>query len=313
LSKQPPVPSYIVRGFTLDPLQSSLASPSTKLLGPLSRTVASHGLTWPEIQRHNGAIHFLKPLWRKLWWVTTDKGSSRELVAEIHRRIAKLQRRQRLPPYRLTVLEVSGGLHAHIVFVGNQELAHSLKRSSFAAVIHVDKVDDPARLSRHYLAKERTPQAGYRRQLGARRKGSHKLAGGGDRVRLSRELERDAILASYVTPWQRTNARLGASRKPYPCRCVLRRKSLSATGQLLLLPELGKPANRLRHFRGGYVPTPIQREIEFQRQRRELSQQQLAGMVGLSQGHFANAMRGHDPISGFAVNRLRDVLLNRLK
>jgi len=63
-------------------------------------------------------------------------------------------------------------------------------------------------LARKYLAKERTPQAGYRRAhtLGGRIVGSHRLPGGGDRVRLSRELERDAIEAGYVQPWQHTNA-----------------------------------------------------------------------------------------------------------
>ena len=39
-----------------------------------------------------------------------------------------------------------------------------------------------------HLAKERTPQAGYGREgiLGGRIRGSHRLPGGGDRVRLSR-------------------------------------------------------------------------------------------------------------------------------
>jgi len=32
-------------------------------------------------------------------------------------------------------------------------------------------------------------------------------------------------------------------------------------------------------------------------------------MIGRSQGQYANAIRGHDPISGAAVNRLREILL----
>jgi len=43
--------------------------------------------------------------------------------------------------------------------------------------------------------------------LGGRISGSHRLPGGGDRVRLSRELERDAIEAGYVEPWRHTNAK----------------------------------------------------------------------------------------------------------
>ena len=60
------------------------------------------------------------------------------------------------------------------------------------------------------LAKERTPQAGYRREhvLGGRLNGSHRLEGGGDRVRLSRQLERDAIDFGYVKPWRHTYAKL---------------------------------------------------------------------------------------------------------
>jgi hypothetical protein len=38
------------------------------------------------------------------------------------------------------------------------------------------------------------------------------------------------------------------------------------------------------------------------------SQTQLASLIGRSQGQPANALRGHDPISGAAVNRLREVL-----
>jgi hypothetical protein len=216
-------PSYKVRDTEPnDDLRCSFAALGTvtEFLDPLSRTVAPHGLTWPEIQRHNGAVHFLKPHWRKLWWVTTDKGSPRVLIAEVQRRITKQQRRHGLPAYHFTVFETSGGLHAHIVFVGNKHIARGLERSSFGAVVRVGPVHDPARLSREYLAKERTPQAGYRRQLGPRRKGSHKLAGGGDRVRLSAELKRDAISARYVRKWQRTYARSGASRKPYAPRSV---------------------------------------------------------------------------------------------
>jgi hypothetical protein len=84
----------------------------------------------------------------------------------------------------------------------------------------VDPVGDPGGLARKYLAKERTPQAGYRRELvlGGRLRGSHRLDGGGDRVRLSRDLERDAIDAGFVEQWQHTNARRSGERKAYRLR-----------------------------------------------------------------------------------------------
>jgi transcriptional regulator with XRE-family HTH domain len=62
----------------------------------------------------------------------------------------------------------------------------------------------------------------------------------------------------------------------------------------------------------GLTPA-VAAEIEFRRQQHGLSQTQLASLVGRSQGQLANALRGHDPISGRVVNRLRDVLLFQLE
>jgi transcriptional regulator with XRE-family HTH domain len=57
------------------------------------------------------------------------------------------------------------------------------------------------------------------------------------------------------------------------------------------------------------MPPSVAREIEFLRRQLGLSQAQLASMIGRSQGQLANALRGHDPISRAAVNRLREVLV----
>jgi transcriptional regulator with XRE-family HTH domain len=70
-----------------------------------------------------------------------------------------------------------------------------------------------------------------------------------------------------------------------------------------------KPVARLQAFGGGYIPRAVASEIEFRRQKRGLSQRQLAALVGRSQGQLANALRDHDPISARVVNRLRDALL----
>jgi hypothetical protein len=134
-----------------------------------------------------------------------------------------LQAGRRLPRYSAITFEASGGLHAHITFIGDQSIVERLKVSKqFGASIDVRPVTDLAGLSLRYLAKERTPQAGYRRDyvLGGRISGSHPLPGGGDRVRLSRELERDAIEAGHVSTWQHTNARRNSARKPYGGRAA---------------------------------------------------------------------------------------------
>ena len=124
----------------------------------------------------------------------------------------------RLPQYSVITFESRNGLHAHIVFVGTCEIRRRLKASAqFGELLDVRLVTDTAVLVHGYLAKERTPQAGYRRahMLGGRIRGSHRLPGGGDRVRLSRQLERDSVEAGYVASWQHTNARRSLARKLY--------------------------------------------------------------------------------------------------
>jgi hypothetical protein len=291
------------------------ASPSIAVDRLPPRTVAPHGITGPELNRLSGAVRLMElhcqPK-RGLWLLHTNKGAARSAISNIQKRITRLQLEYGLRPYNVTTFETRGGLHAHMVFLGNREIAERLKSSTaFGEFIQVDPVGDPGGLARKYLAKERTPQAGYRRELvlGGRLRGSHRLAGGGDRVRLSRDLERDAISAGYVEPWQHTNARRSAERKAYRLRRLYPRKALRLAGQLPLLPELNRPVARLRHFGGGFMPPSVAREIEFLRRQLGLSQTQLASLIGRSQGQLANALRGHDPISGPAVNRLREVLI----
>ena len=145
----------------------------------------------------------------RLWLLTTDSDTPRFLIAAIWKRITRLQTVFRLPPYSVITFEGRNGLHAHIVFIGTSEIARRLKASrQFGGVIDVRRVTDPHGLFK-YLAKERTPQAGYRRDhvFGGRLNGSHRLEGGGDRVRLSRQLERDAIDFGYVKPWRHTYAK----------------------------------------------------------------------------------------------------------
>ena len=188
----------------------------------LARTAATWGITGRELERLSSAVRFMErhcPSSRfGLWLATTNRGTCRSLIAAIWKRITRLQRSYRLHCYGVTTFESRGGLHAHIAFIGTHGIARRLKVSKqFGDLIDVRRVTDANDLANKYLAKERTPQAGYRRghMLGGRIAGSHRLPGGGDRVRLSRELERDAIEAGYVEPWRHTNARRSIERKPY--------------------------------------------------------------------------------------------------
>src|SRR5262245_5384788 len=138
----------------------------------------------------------------ELWWITTPKGLSRDSIGAIQKRVTRLQGQQGLYCYSAWVFETRPQLHAHIVFLGNSWIAERLRRAVVCDGCEVAIVSDHDGLVRNYLVKERTPQASYgRTDLGGRLRGSHKIEGGGDRVRLSRELERDAIEAGLVPEW----------------------------------------------------------------------------------------------------------------
>lgn len=243
-------------------------------------------------------------------WLTTGKQSSWSEIAGIWKRITRLQKEADLPAYSAIALETRGGLHGHVIFVGSGEISARLQRAAFGDRVKIDCVHDADGIAQRYLAKERTPQAGYGRwaRLGGRLKGSHRLEGGGDRVRLSRELERDVIEAGLLEVWLHTNAKRSECRKPYRKRRLSPRKAPVPSGQLTFLPELEKPVSRLHDFGGGMVPPAVALEIEFLRRQRGWSQTQLAAKIGRCQGHVSNALRGHDPLSSLMVNRLRELL-----
>jgi hypothetical protein len=235
------------------------------------RTARPHGISGPELNRLSGAVRFMD-LHGRLWWLHTNKAMARAAIADVQKRITRLQIEYGLRPYNLTVFEGQGGLHAHIVFTGDGEIVRRLKGSAaFGDFIKSARVTDSDGVVK-YLAKARTPQAGWGREhlLGGRLPGSHRLDGGGDRVRLSRDLERDAIDANYVQSWQHKNARRSAARKPYSPRLKqrLRKTAPRPSGQAPLFPELERPVSRLRHFGSGFIPPAVAKEIEFRRQKR---------------------------------------------
>ena len=133
----------------------------------LKRTVASWGITGSELNRLSGAVRFMN-LHRgqsALWWATTDKNTSRPFIHDVWKRITRLQGENSFPQYSVAVFEGRGGVHLHLIFLGNRAMAQRLRASKqFGDVVHVERVNDAERLVRGYLAKERTPQAGYRRE-----------------------------------------------------------------------------------------------------------------------------------------------------
>jgi len=115
------------------------------------------------VKRFNGALHLMKRRIRvegELWWLTTPKGVTRNEIAAIQKRVTKLQGDQGFYCYSALIFEARPKLHAHIVFVGNSEIAVALKRSTICGDCDVEPVTNPDGLSKSYLVKERTPQAG---------------------------------------------------------------------------------------------------------------------------------------------------------
>jgi hypothetical protein len=52
------------------------------------------------------------------------------------------------------------------------------------------------------------------------------------------------------------------------------------------------------------LSSSLAREIEYRQRRRSLTEIRLARMLAVSQGHYANAIRGHDPLLACAVDLL---------
>jgi hypothetical protein len=110
-----------------------------------------------------------------LWLATTARATPRDVIADIGKRITRLQGNYGIRQYSAVTYESRGGLHAHITFLGTRHIAKSLEQSTrFGELLDIRPVTDPDCLTRGYLAKERTPQAGYGREgiLGGRIRGS---------------------------------------------------------------------------------------------------------------------------------------------
>jgi len=213
----------------------------------------------------------------QLCWLTTPKGSTRHAIAAYQKRITREQSAQGFPAYSAWIFETRPLLHAHIVFLGNRDIADALRRSRLCTAAKIKPVPDIGGLKK-YLAKERTPQAGYRRRdLGGRIRGSHLPSGGGDRVRLSRQLERDAIEAGLVEPWKHTNAKRSDQRKDYQSRrssTMWSGRSPAGDGKSdRLHPPSGPPTDHGAgsHDRGGGVGNVLTAEIRQRSNRTQRS------------------------------------------
>ena len=314
-----------VQGFITSAASAPAAVPYT-VDTHLRQTASPHGMSVPEVRRLFNIIHYMMKLGGMLAFATLGgpfkdmpSGDARDVASDFRKALAKKQKKYGLPQYDVQVWECDGGLHVHFVFVANPRMLDELKElPRFAAYLDVRRAWWPGGLP-IYLAKERT---GWADKIlggdikGGRKKGAHKLPGGGDRVRPSPALREAAIKDGYIPRWKPTNAKRKppeARKRPKDYR-IRRIKSSEAPmrtpQQLLLFDELKKAPTRVRDFHGGILTPAQAEELEFQRQRRGLSQRQAAALAGISQPHYANVVRGHDSMSRFAARQLREAMLH---
>lgn len=301
----------------------------------LTRTVADkkNGLSKEEIRRLTNSVRFMEKTGFPLHWAVVgddalhmESGEARREFSRFQSQLVQAQKRAGFPQHWVQVLEVTGGLHSNVVFIGDERLAKRLCRS-FSGYMEsgyghgpgysMQPAYDPMYLASRYLSKERTPQANY--ALGwnpqTRERGSHRMEGGGDRVRLSAALKAGGIAAGAIEPWQATNAR----RSPFVAMKVIITPSLAEkanepalkpVGQLSLFPELERPITRLTDFTAGILSPSASLELEHRRKRLGLSQSQLGEKAGLSQPQIANAVHCRFGLSRQAAHRIKAALFS---
>jgi hypothetical protein len=276
------------------------------------RTIARsrNGMSGDERKMLTEAIHRMRRAGRSLIHITVEAHDASE--HEVRRRIARvkadfgqIQVRAGDPRHMVEVLESSPNVHAHIT--GPTPKGHRpehiivrLKRSKvYGDGIEGGAVYDAAGLV-NYLCKEATTQARYAACNSFRRnKGSHKLGdGGGDRVRLSKQLEADLLGEGIIERRTRT----------YRKRLKPPSRDLVEAHQLLLFPQLGKPVSRIHDFSRGIAPPTVSLELEFHRKRRGLTQAQLASLIGISRPQLANFTAGRFGLAPWPAARLREAL-----
>lgn len=336
-------PSYSVNGDEL----RRRANRATQDTGTdLRRTSKSHGITHHELRRLSAAMHFMEK-WQLWTCAIGDEAMDANneiacaLADDVKSFLTRYQDRAGLPLYWIEVIEVSPSRHSHLVFVGNESIAlavHSAFPSLFVSGVGkgqaIERVHDRRGLV-EYLSWERTPQASASLGL-VRKKGSFRLEGLGDRVKLSRALKRDAIEAGLVEPWRATNTarkpRTDDRRALHSGRRATPKPSAGSILQSPAMPALVAdvavikpmpqtamvetqlelfalaPPARLRDYHGGLMPTSVSQVIEFKRRQRGYTQEQLGRIAGISQSTLANAISGRFGLSEWAANRIREAL-----
>lgn len=217
-----------------------------------SRTALPHGLSSEEVERIAGAVQTLRVTGLKcVYLVLGDEllnlpmKTAREVIARFTSRIVLEQGRAGLPKLWLRVLETKGGLHANFAFPATPGMIAKLRASAefkpfLKGLKAIQWIYSWNGLTERYLPKERVPYCRHDSRLAPRERGSHRLEGGGDRVRLSDALREDALAAGLIEPWARTNANV--TKPPKPARKARAAARASVRPEPARSPEPPSPA-----------------------------------------------------------------------
>jgi hypothetical protein len=85
----------------------------------------------------------------ELWWLTTPKGSTRHEIAAYQKRITREQAACGHPQYSVWIFETRPELHAHILFVGNRNVADALRRSRLCIAAKIEPITDIGGLKKY--------------------------------------------------------------------------------------------------------------------------------------------------------------------
>jgi hypothetical protein len=197
---------------------ASLVVRGSKNSESAARTVARHrnGMSAEERKWLAEATHYMRRGGRSLIHLTVEAHDAmeyevRRLFDKVKADIGQMQIRAGDRRYLIEVLESTGSVHSHIIAptpAGRRpkDIIERLKRSSVYGDNLKGSVVTYLPGLVNYLSKEATPEAHYAACHSFRRlRGSHKLGeGGGDRVRLSRQLEDDLVDQGIVKRRRKT-------------------------------------------------------------------------------------------------------------
>jgi hypothetical protein len=179
------------------------------------RTAKPHGIDGPEYRRLSEGTHAIASRGPAIFVSLagrSENDATRVLADKLKNHIRTFNRRNYAPAFWVEIWETKPGPHFHLIAAAPRRMREALCRSVNASRLLGDLLATPVwsmtGLVPGYFREEATPQAwhGAGRNF-RRRKGSHRLPGGGDRVRLSPELAAELRLAGLLEPYRRTNAR----------------------------------------------------------------------------------------------------------